>query len=50
MSGKLYIAAAGAGKTRKIVQESINSDKKILILTYTIANEKQIIELKSLKE
>ena len=44
MSGKLYIAAAGAGKTRKIVDESINSNKKVLILTYTIANERQIID------
>lgn len=43
MSGKLYIAAAGSGKTRKIIEDSINAHKKILILTYTITNEQQII-------
>lgn len=43
MSGKLYIAAAGSGKTRKIIEDSLNTHKKILILTYTITNEQQII-------
>lgn len=43
MSGKLYIAAAGSGKTRKIIQDSLNTNKRVLILTYTIANEKEII-------
>ncbi len=43
MSGKLFIAAAGAGKTRKIIHDSISADKKVLILTYTITNEQQII-------
>lgn len=43
MSGKLYIAAAGAGKTRKIIQDSIDTEKRVLILTYTITNEQQII-------
>ena len=43
MSGKLFIAAAGAGKTRKIIHDSIATDKKVLILTYTITNEQQII-------
>ena len=47
MSGKLYIAAAGAGKTRKIVDESINSNKKVLILQM---KDKLLIELKSVKE
>ena len=43
MSGKLYIAVAGSGKTRKIIEESLNTDKKVLIVTYTITNEEQII-------
>ncbi len=43
MSGKLYIAAAGSGKTRKIIEDSLNTHKKVLILTYTITNEQQII-------
>ena len=43
MSGKLFIAGAGSGKTRKIIHDSIDTDKRILILTYTIANEQQII-------
>ncbi|WP_335998177.1 UvrD-helicase domain-containing protein [Fusobacterium polymorphum] len=43
MSGKLYIAAAGSGKTRKIINDSILTDKRVLILTYTIVNEQQII-------
>lgn len=44
MSGKLYIAAAGAGKTSKIVNDALSNQKKTLILTYTIANEQQIIK------
>lgn len=43
MSGKLFIAAAEAGKTRKIIHYSIGTDKTILILTYTITNKQQII-------
>lgn len=43
MSGKLYIAAAGSGKTSKIINDSISSNKNVLILTYTITNEQQII-------
>ena len=39
MSGTLYIAAAGSGKTTKIIDESLNTNKKILILTYTLINE-----------
>ena len=42
MSGKLYIAAAGAGKTHKIISDAIVSNKKTLILTYTVANYEQI--------
>ncbi|HEM9148794.1 TPA: ATP-dependent DNA helicase, partial [Streptococcus agalactiae] len=44
MSGKLYIAAAGSGKTTKIIEDSLNTNKKTLILTYTITNEQQIIK------
>lgn len=44
MSGKLYIAAAGAGKTSKIVNDALSNQKETLILTYTIANEQQIIK------
>ena len=44
MSGKLYIAAAGSGKTKKIIEESLDTDKKVLIVTYTITNEKHIID------
>lgn len=43
MSGILYIAAAGSGKTTKIIDESLNTNKKTLILTYTVMNERQII-------
>lgn len=43
MSGKLYIAAAGSGKTTKIIEDSLDTNKKTLILTYTITNEQQII-------
>lgn len=42
MSGELYIAAAGSGKTHKIVTDSLSTNKKVLILTYTLANERQI--------
>ncbi|NVP23845.1 hypothetical protein [Treponema phagedenis] len=39
MSGKLYIAGAGAGKTTKIVKDAIaTKHKKNLITTHTIAN------------
>lgn len=40
------MACAGAGKTRKIVEESIdltNRDKKVLIVTYTRSNQDEII-------
>ncbi len=40
---KLIISSAGSGKTTYIVREAIkNSDKKILITTYTEANEREI--------
>lgn len=43
MSRKLIIAAAGSGKTTHIIEEALKiSDSKILITTYTIANEKEI--------
>ncbi|QEJ96158.1 ATP-dependent DNA helicase [Treponema phagedenis] len=43
MSGKLYIAGAGAGKTTKIVKDAIaTKHKKNLITTHTIANAEQI--------
>lgn len=50
MLNKLYIAAAGAGKTTLIVKQALkNKDKKILITTYTNANcdsiKKKIIKL-----
>lgn len=51
MNNKLIIAAAGAGKTTYLIKKAlkIEKNKKILITTYTIANEneikKKIIEL-----
>ncbi|MDC4182243.1 UvrD-helicase domain-containing protein [Mycoplasma bradburyae] len=42
MSSRLYIAAAGAGKTHKIIEEVINTNEKVLITTYTINNTNQI--------
>ena len=40
---KLIIAAAGSGKTTYLIDEAIkNSDKKVLITTYTQANEAEI--------
>lgn len=50
MLNKLYIAAAGAGKTTLIVKDALkNKDKKILITTYTNANcdsiKKKIIKI-----
>ena len=45
MENKIVIAAAGSRKTTLIVEESIqNVDRKILILTYTTENLKQIAE------
>lgn len=43
MSNKLIIAAAGSGKTRKLIRESLEiKDKSILITTYTEANANEI--------
>lgn len=43
MNNKLIIAAAGSGKTTRIVEESLrNKDKRVLITTYTQANEAEI--------
>lgn len=43
MNNKLIIAAAGAGKTTYIIDEALKLvDKKILITTYTEANEQEI--------
>lgn len=43
MRNKLYIAAAGAGKTTKIVEEALEiKDERVLITSYTIANNEQI--------
>ena len=40
---KLIIAAAGSGKTTLLVNEALkNSSEKILITTYTLANEEEI--------
>ncbi|RLZ07846.1 hypothetical protein EAH57_10795 [Acinetobacter sp. 2JN-4] len=47
MTKQLLIACAGAGKTTKIVNESIqltNNGKKILIITYTHSNQKELIQ------
>lgn len=40
---KLIIAAAGSGKTTRLVNEALEiKDKKVLITTYTLANEAEI--------
>lgn len=47
MTRKLIIASAGAGKTYKIVKESIqkiSSGSKVLLVTYTINNQAEIIK------
>lgn len=45
MSNKLIIAAAGSGKTTHLVNEALKvTDGKVLITTYTEANEKEIIK------
>lgn len=45
MSNKLIIVAAGSGKTTHLVNESLKvTDGKVLITTYTEANEKEIIK------
>lgn len=43
MNNKLIIAAAGSGKTTCLVEEALkNKDKRVLITTYTQANEAEI--------
>jgi DNA helicase-2/ATP-dependent DNA helicase PcrA len=43
MSNKLVIASAGSGKTTHLVDLALsNSDKKVLITTYTQANQEEI--------
>lgn len=43
MMNKLIIAAAGSGKTTHLVKEALKvADSKVLITTYTEANEKEI--------
>ena len=39
-----YIAAAGSGKTTKLVETALEKSKteRILLLTYTTANEQEI--------
>ncbi|PCJ48293.1 MAG: DNA helicase UvrD [Gammaproteobacteria bacterium] len=46
MSKKLILASAGAGKTHRIVTEAIElikSGGKVLVVTYTINNQKEVI-------
>lgn len=46
MNNRLYLAAAGSGKTNFIVDEALaNHDRRILILTFTNANEQEIVDL-----
>ena len=43
MSNKLIVAAAGSGKTTHLVSEALKiADKKVLITTFTDANENEI--------
>ena len=43
MSNKLIVAAAGSGKTTHLVREALKIyDQKVLITTYTEANEREI--------
>lgn len=43
MSNKLIIAAAGSGKTTHLVEEALKiTEGKVLITTYTEANEQEI--------
>ncbi|ATI73400.1 DNA helicase II [Mesoplasma florum] len=44
MNNKILIAAAGSGKTTWVVKEALNSNKKILITTYTEKNNEEIIK------
>lgn len=45
MTKKLFIACAGAGKTTRIVKESIeltSEGKKVLVITYTRSNQNEL--------
>ena len=43
MNNKLIIAAAGSGKTTYLINEAMKfKDEKVLITTYTEANEEEI--------
>ncbi|MDV6315931.1 UvrD-helicase domain-containing protein [Idiomarina sp. HP20-50] len=47
MTKKLFIACAGAGKTTRIVEESIaltEAGTKVLIITYTRSNQRELLE------
>lgn len=44
MDNKLVIAAAGSGKTTFLVNEALKQTEKVLITTYTQANEAEIIK------
>lgn len=48
MNNRLVLASAGAGKSQKIASNALelikNKDKKILILTYTENNQKEILK------
>ncbi|WP_044915902.1 AAA family ATPase [Butyrivibrio sp. WCE2006] len=44
MDKKLILAVAGAGKTTYIIDNICNGDKRVLIVTYTEANYKNIIQ------
>lgn len=45
MGGKLYIAAAGSGKTTFLVRTALTiQNQKVLITTFTEANEREIIK------
>lgn len=46
MSNKLIIASAGAGKTHRIAEQSVemaNNGQKVLIVTYTESNQSEIL-------
>lgn len=42
MKSRLIIAAAGSGKTRFLIKEAFNTDKTILITTFTEDNEREV--------
>lgn len=42
MVNRLIIAAAGSGKTTYLVKQAMQQSDRVLITTYTIANEREI--------